>query len=283
MLYCLLLTIYGLSPQICLLLEAPWKHWLHIPIWKAAKKELCPLNKEVGKCLRRCGHVLSSSMVGDMLDEISTQPWKALDRHCPSSFSLILIYWLSLILFPIKVGMTGLAEGGPHLHILRALQADYDLAGLDLNFLLWVDDQGKQPICQSWLVPKESFMQRLFIVMPFHSTVVGCIPALTQPLSKQQHLKQQTPRLCSLEQVQEVGVYLWWDAEKMGMESKASSKVLPSSYSLDSPIHLSFRFNCRIFKFFLLLSSSKIITLQSQNTSNLVIILILGNMTNFKV
>lgn len=45
--------------------------------------------------------------------------------------------------------MTGLAEGGPHLHVLGALQADYDLAGLDLNFLLWVDDQGKQSVCQS--------------------------------------------------------------------------------------------------------------------------------------
>lgn len=59
------------------------------------------------------------------------------------------------------------------------------------------------------------------------------------------------------------------------MESKTSFNVLPSSYSLDSPIYLSFRFNCRIFKFFLLLSSSNIITLRSQHTSDLIIILIL--------
>lgn len=85
-----------------------------------------------------------------MLDESFLQPWKALDRHWPSSFSPILIYWLSLILFPIiKAGATGLAEGGPQSHVLGALQADYDLAGLDLNLLLGVDDQGQQPVCQS--------------------------------------------------------------------------------------------------------------------------------------
>lgn len=44
--------------------------------------------------------------------------------------------------------MTGQA-GGPDFHILGALQADYDFAGLDLNILLGVDDQGKQPVCQS--------------------------------------------------------------------------------------------------------------------------------------
>lgn len=75
--------------------------------------------------------------------------------------------------------MTGPAGGGPDSHILGALQADYDLAGLDLNLLLRVDDQGEQPVCQSWLIPKKSFMQRLFIVMPLHGPVVGWIPALT--------------------------------------------------------------------------------------------------------
>lgn len=34
-------------------------------------------------------------------------------------------------------------------YVLGALQADYDLAGLDLNLLLRVDDQGEQPVCQS--------------------------------------------------------------------------------------------------------------------------------------
>lgn len=54
-----------------------------------------------------------------------------------------------MTLFPrIKAGMTGRA-GGPDPHILGALQADYDLAGLDLHVLLRVDDQGEQPVCQS--------------------------------------------------------------------------------------------------------------------------------------
>lgn len=51
-------------------------------------------------------------------------------------------------------------------------------------------------------------MQGLLVVMPFHSPVVGCIQALTQPLSKYQYLKQQTSWLCGLEQVQKVGVHL---------------------------------------------------------------------------
>lgn len=51
-------------------------------------------------------------------------------------------------------------------------------------------------------------MQRLFIVMPFHGTVVWCIPALTQPLGKHQYLEQQTPWLFGLEQIQKVGVHL---------------------------------------------------------------------------
>lgn len=116
---------------------------------KQQEKGARPPNREVGMCFGRRAHALSGSGAEVMLDEISTQPWKALDRHCPSSFSPILIYWLSLILFPvIKVGMAGLA-GGPDSHVLGALQADYDLAGLNLNLLLGVDDQGEQPVCQS--------------------------------------------------------------------------------------------------------------------------------------
>lgn len=55
-----------------------------------------------------------------------------------------------LVLFPtFEVGMTGLAGGLPGSQVLGTLQADYDLASLDLNLLLGVDDQGKQPVCQS--------------------------------------------------------------------------------------------------------------------------------------
>ena len=53
--------------------------------------------------------------------------------------------------------MTGWA-GRPDSRILGALQADYDFAGLDLNILLGVDDQGEQPVSQSGVVPKESFV-----------------------------------------------------------------------------------------------------------------------------
>jgi len=83
-----------------------------------------------------------------MLAKVSTHPEGPGQTQSPAS-SPILIYWLSIILFPvIKAGMTGWA-GRPDSHILGALQADYDFAGLDLNILLGVDDQGEQPVCQS--------------------------------------------------------------------------------------------------------------------------------------
>lgn len=105
--------------------------------------------------------------------------------------------------------MAGTAGGGPAPQVLGALQADYDFAGLDLDFLLRVDDQGKQTVCQSGLVPKEGFVQGLLVVMPFHCPVVGGVPTLAQPLRKYQHLEQQASWLRGLEEVQEVGVHLW--------------------------------------------------------------------------
>lgn len=103
---------------------------------------------------------------------------------------------MSLILLPgFKVGMAGSAGRGSGSQVLGTLQAHYDFAGLDLNFLLRVDDQGKQSVCQSGLIPKEGLVQGLLVIMPFDRSVVGGVLTLTQTLSKHQHLEQQTARL----------------------------------------------------------------------------------------
>lgn len=115
-----------------------------------------------------------------------------------------------MLLSVFKVGMAGSADRGSASQVLRTLQAHYDFAGLDLNFLLRVDDQGKQSVCQSGLIPKEGFVKGLLVVMPFYCSVVVGVPTLTQALGKHQHLEEQTARLRTLEEAQEVGTHLWW-------------------------------------------------------------------------
>lgn len=113
-----------------------------------------------------------------------------------------------MLLSVFKVGMAGSADRGSASQVLRTLQAHYDFAGLDLNFLLRVDDQGKQSVCQSGLIPKEGFVKGLLVVMPFYCSVVVGVPTLTQALGKHQHLEEQTARLRTLEEAQEVGTHL---------------------------------------------------------------------------
>lgn len=121
-----------------------------------------------------------------------------------------------MLLPGFKVGMAGSAGRGSGSQVLRTLQAHYDFAGLDLNFLLGVDDQGKQSVCQFGLVPEEGFVQGLLVVVPFDRSVVGGVPPLAQVLSKHQHLEEQTARLRGLEEVQEVGAHLRWAWETPG-------------------------------------------------------------------
>ena len=113
--------------------------------------------------------------------------------------------------------------------------------------------------------------------MPLHGAVVGWTPAFTQPLCKHQDLKQQSPRLCGLEQVQEVGVYLWAGCSEESSPRQVLKFLHPPTAS--GPIYLSFRCDCvRIFWFSI--SFSNIIPLWSSNMSNTVI-LIQGSLLSF--